>query len=978
MAQLDVSSLKPITPGAPADTGSAALDFSSLKPVNSNAPPLSTQTAAPEPTSSLQDVAGQFGEGLVTGLPNMVSGMADAQERGRKMGVLMPGADFIAGMVQPLIPGQKPIETESGKALLDGLSKMHLNPNDYFAPPRNAAERVARAGGEGAIQMVIPGVGEASIPRALADTLIGAVSAGGGKAAEEIAPDWLKPYASVITSILLGGAGSVGMEAAKAGTSAAVENAIKPAVAGTGVKWLGSDAAKESMAGKTLTDAAEDPQAAMRAAANADEIVPGSKPTLFQATGDRGLGTLSGVIERENPAPFIERYGEQNAARVQALTDVQADGHPEAVADYLRAQLSDLDQRTQAAEDQAAEAVRAAQERTGGTEAPSVYGERIRQSLVDAKAAAAKDEDTLWSLVDPNKDASVLASPIKRANAKIYENMTPEEKIGLTSNEKALSDIIKSYGSTLPLERLIRLRSQVSADMRGAQSPLAPNSQAYGRLTQLRGAIEDAISDSIAGKAMNEQQAVKSGAMSADETLAANFKRQAETWLADRKAQTAGGDRGGSPVASGAEGPLAAPSVSGTVRETGTGLAGDAGAESVPDQPTLDPAAAERLRTATAATKASKSTFGAKPVAQMLKSPGPTYPFDMQAGQVAETAFQPGAKGGDAVRAVLNASPDAATSLADAAAASLRAKGDLTAAKLDAWRAQHQPALDEIERAAPGTIAKFEDVGRAAEHLENVASVRRETIADYQRGKIGQILGVTDPADVTKTIGGILGAKDSVKQIERLASEARGDPGAWEGLRKALVDTIMAKAQSTVEAGTSGVEKLKPDTFIRYLNQNATAHSKVFTPDEIASMRAVAQDLKRANRSVQTTPGSATAQWKAAGEKFGSHEPHDFFGMLWQALRAPAAIGAAAFAGTANPLIAAGASLASLAIGHLRRAGINSAQDLVRQAMLDPELAHVLMMKAPKRPEAGAMQSLARRLIKLSAVTGLAQAGQGD
>lgn len=396
-----------------------------------------------------------------------------------------------------------------------------------------------------------------------------------------------------------------------------------------------------------------------------------------------------------------------------------------------------------------------------------------------------------------------------------------------------------------------------------------------------------------------------------------------------------------------------------------------------PGAPTLDADAAARLRTATAATKELKTTFGAKPVAQIMKRPGATYPYTMQDGQVAETAFQSGAKGADSVRAILaaaNNAPETIAALSDAAAASLRAKGDLTPAKLDAWRTQHAAALDALETVAPGTKATFDDIGRAGEHVEQVAQVRKEAVDDFQRGKIGQIMGVTDPADVTKTIGGILGAKDAVRQIDRLVSEVGSDPVAMEGLRKALVDTIMAKAQSTVEAGASGIEKLKPDTFIRYLNQNEAALARVFTPDEIKSMRAVALDLKRANRSVQTTPGSATAQWRSAAERFGSHAPQDMFGMLWQALRAPAAVGAATMLSTANPIIAGAASVASFALGHLRRAGIDSAQDLVRQAMLDPELARVLLMKAPTRTNAGAMQSLARRLAKLSIVTGLSAA----
>ena len=50
------------------------------------------------------------------------------------------------------------------------------------------------------------------------------------------------------------------------------------------------------------------------------------------------------------------------------------------------------------------------------------------------------------------------------------------------------------------------------------------------------------------------------------------------------------------------------------------------------------------------------------------------------------------------------------------------------------------------------------------------------------------MLGVSDPADVTRTVGSVFGRKDAVLQMQRLASEAGQTPEGREGLRKAVVD----------------------------------------------------------------------------------------------------------------------------------------------------------------------------------------------
>jgi len=58
----------------------------------------------------------------------------------------------------------------------------------------------------------------------------------------------------------------------------------------------------------------------------------------------------------------------------------------------------------------------------------------------------------------------------------------------------------------------------------------------------------------------------------------------------------------------------------------------------------------------------------------------------------------------------------------------------------------------------------------------------------YQKGTAGKFLKLTAPEDITKTVSGIFGAKDAVRQMSTLARQVKGNPEAAEGLRKAVAD----------------------------------------------------------------------------------------------------------------------------------------------------------------------------------------------
>ncbi len=925
-------------------------------------------------------MAKQAGLGLLTGIPNAVTGTSDLMEKGLHDALTFSNPvtgenTFSAlgrslGLVGGEVPQASPYVPRSGDAMRSA-GDAALNKVGVSIPePQNPQERIARMGGEGAALMLAPEammgrLGE--VANATRAATVGLTSGAGGQAAAEAVPDKYKPLASLVGGLgggIAGEALSSVPGVVKSGVRAAADYAAPLTSAG-----------QERLAGQTLANAASNPEEAISAINGAPkEIVPGSSPTTFQLTGDTGLGNLERSVATQAPEAFIARRAEQNSARLDALNDIQAEGHPEAVSGFFRNQLDDLDKTTQALHETAEQTARNAASGLGGGDAATL-GEQARTALQNRLDDVRSQERTLWNAVDPEGNLQTVSSPIKQAVSKIYGNMGPESQLGMAPIEGQIANVVSNYGQILPFQRLIDLRSAVSQAMRDVRSPLSPNQPAYARLTQLRGAIEDAISDSVAQRSAQEQQAVATGAMQPQDTLAARLQQETEAW---RNARAVEGAGTGSGAGTAARGPSTVSSSSGAESASGKGSRDSAGSENLSGQSFLDEEAAGRLKAATAATAERKQTFGAKPVSQILQRPGSTQPFTMPSAGVTSSIWKAGNAGGDTVRSTLKAagnSADAINSVQNMAAQSLRdkaANGIITPKALESWKNQHSSALTALEESSPGTMAKFEDAAKAGDHLTRVAADRKDALDAYQKSAAGRVLKVEDPADVVKTIGSVFDRKDSVAQMKSLAQEAAKNPDALQGLRKAAVEYMQNKLVSNTEAGTSGRNLIKSDAFQTFLGKNHQALRQLFNDEELGTMRAIAQDLKRANRSIASSklPGqSNTAQDLSA---IGAHNLKE---SLLTKIITHAIGGGAGFVGGGIYGSAAGI-IGSHLLGGMREAGIRNVEDLVRNAMLDPELAKTLMMKAPKRIDTGSELSAAARLRRLSALSAVQSSEQ--
>lgn len=883
-----------------------------------------------------------------------------------------------------LVPG-------STENLNEGLGQFGLNPEDVVAA--TPGEKAARWAGQGATAILAPESAPRTVASMFARGATGAISGVGAGAAADAAPEPLKPLAALIGGVLTGTGAHIATSLPGKLASAS-RSALDPFIAAA------SEPTAQRMAGTTLKKASSNPQrvadilappaepeaapfrtspsaianehalevarleaegaaaaagqprpqsaggpSPLRTVQNPNELVPGSQPTTFQLTGDVGLGALERGVAARNPELFNARRADQNAARLSVLGTIQNGGNAADVATAFRTQLNDLDADTAAhAHDLLTQAQSKAQA-LGGMGTPEHYGDALRTVAKQADDASRERESALWQAVDPSGDLTGNVTATRNAARDIADQVSRYAK-PMSGEENSIFEAAQTLKPVQPVSDLIALRSRVSTEMR---NELAANgrSPSYARLAQLRGAIQNNLSTTISESATDDAAQAASGAMPQAQTLGARLEAWRNEWLGQRQAQTgaASATGGGSPSAAGPAGfsePLRAPG------QGGTGFYDTAGPGGLPPDagPTFDPAAAERLKAATSATKEQRGTFGRGPVGQVLANAGAKDLFKLPEARVPEKFFHPGPTGFTDMQALSKAiGPDKAVPLmTDYAASSLRRaalneNGALDPAKFARWQAAHADAL----RALPTEVrTAFSNAAKATQALEEASAARQAALKDMQAGALGRLMGATTPEDATRHIASIFGTRDSVAMIRNIAKTVAGDPAAKAGLRQAVADHIAQKFISNTEAGTSGQNLIKSDMFQSFLKNNRAALGQVFDPKEMESLQAIADDLHRANRSVTAIKlpgGSNTAQDILAASKSGA-APSKLRKYLLDAAASGVGFGAG------GPWGMAAAGLGAHALQAARETGFQRVDQLVAQALLNPDLARELLKKA--------------------------------
>ncbi|MFG1293759.1 hypothetical protein [Xanthobacter versatilis] len=729
--------------------------------------------------------------------------------------------------------------------------------------PEAALGALNRAGvvGEGAMNTLGSIFGRsASVGDVATNAAVGAAAGVGGQMASQVVPEPWKPLAETAGNLVGGAAG--------AGAIAAGRGAAQLPQAWRDFR-LSDPAAQEAAAGARLRQAATDPAAvrdALDAAAASKTVglpsepgaaprnlVAGSEPTTFQLTGDMGLGGLERASASQYPAEFMQRRADQNAARVGALEGIQPKGAPEQVVGVLRQNLAALDEVTGQALTSATIAAREAAARLGGEGTPEAYGAGIRQNIMDARAVAKERERALWKAVDPNGDLNLHATGVRDAARNTVANM-PKLAEPMAGVEASVFSQASHLPDVIPFREMTEMRSRVNDALREELSTKG-QTRVYARLSQLRGAIERDIENAVASKAAMEQQAVQAGAMSEEDTMAAMLAQRADELRAEQAAAEARRGNVSGDAAAGTASATSIPSAAGSASQARRGFAAasrDQGVQSpglfpADLAPNFDEGAAGRLKAASEATKQRAQTFDSGRVGAVTRRSGASGPFQTESSVVPARFFLPGPRGYEAMQALRNAAPEALPQIRDYAISTLRKAaespldGTLDPAKVQAWRQKHADAL----RAVPEVDRMLADPVQASETMARLAAERKAQLDAFEQGAVARLLRVEDPADVTRTIGGIFSRQDAVQQMNRLARETAGSEEARQGLRKAVADYVNLRFIGNTEGATSGADMMRSDAFQQFLRQSAPALKTVLSGPEIMTLHAIAADLKR-------------------------------------------------------------------------------------------------------------------------------------
>lgn len=879
------------------------------------------------------------------------------------------------------------------------LGYLGLNPDDVAA--KTLPEKIARWSGVGATAALVPEGGAETLlargAQAGARALTGAAAnVTGGAAASSLpagTPDPVRNAVGLFASLAAGIPFSAGLSAISQ-VPGSVSRATQLARASSYPEMA------EQLAGRVLSENATNPQTVkdlLAAQANvgagaglpgAPEVIAGSQPTTFQATGDLGLGSLERAVATKNPELFRARDAEQNAARLTALGGIQEGANPTAVADYFRGQLRDLDTQTAQNIAQRINQGRASVAALGGEQTPETMGQNIRDAVVGAESATRSNESALWDAIDPKGDLTGNVTATANAAKRIVGEMRPTEK-PMDGEERAIFQQASQLPTIVSTRDLVALRSRVSTamqeELRNGRTPI------YRRLVMLRGAIQDNLANTISDQATKDAEQVAAGQMSPEDQITARIASWRQNWEAQRAAQagTSGTAGVGGPAGTGA---------ASTIGTGGTGLPGGlpgaSGTAGLPgNAPTFDAAAAARLALATAATKARARAFpNYGPVGQVLQKAGASDVFRLQDAGVPAKFFHPGPTGfqdaqsflnalthgaevgaanpADAQAAVQAAQDRGTAMLADAAASSLRRSamtddGAVDPDRFAAWYNRHQDAL----RVLPQNVRdQFANALRAGRAVAEATNQRATAMKDFQSGKVTQLLGAQTPGDVSKIVGQVFSSPRPAAMMKGIADAVANDPDARAGLRQAVVDHIANRFISNTEAATSGENAIKADAFQTFVKNNREALSQVFKPAELDTLNAIADDIRQSLRSRNAVriPGqSNTAQDLAAMAKQSS--------ILGRLVRG--AVGAGAGLLHFGPIGAVAGFVGAQTMDALRDAGIQNVDKLVTQAMLDPALARRLLEKVPAGPMTAAKDSILAKAIRRSLYATIPLAG---
>lgn len=838
------------------------------------------------------------------------------------------------------------------------------------------AEEAARRVGQALIG------GGALGPRAVLPAVAGNLT---GQAASAAVPDYWKPGADLAGQILGAGAAGAGADGVRAAAGAAKRLVFgRPAEEAVG-RQLMEAGGPESLTKLQEMQAAQqrigeidarlsqpDVQPAEQTALQAErsdlvprsmQIVPGSQPTLGEATFNPKLAALEQSMRVQNGEPFAARAREQNTARLAALGGQASEAaSPASVASLFTGRLQALE-NAQTAETGAAAAARetAGGAPLGGLQRPEDYGEQMRAAIVPPQQASKAAAQRLLNAVDPQMNLNI--APAKAAAKEVIKSVVPVQGIktavSLDPQVASVAQALAQAPDVVPFGWLRDQRMVVGDIKRGLLRGQGSLENIPGRHASILGSgIDDAINEAVE-RAISAEHASEG---------VSPLEQRLTTALSEIAAREGAGEGAISAEAGGAGGtsPRGA---------TGAGVAAEGGPGGVEgSEGVARPALTEDISPENAAAyrqgnqryREYKETYRNGPTGAVLAQ-DQTNAYRIPDVSVPRKFFTSGDTNPAAVQAYIKATGGSEKALAtarDYLVSELRHDGVIDAntgavdeKAFNRWRQRREPAL----AALGGDLRTRLSNAVEAQRLYDETVAKHETaIREFQRGVAANFLKDEPEVAISKA----LSAKDP-QAFQRLASAVKGNADATEGLKRAVVDWMLKRFEGA-GAATETENFLQPRMLQKWVDANKPALRSLFGGQGMQTFEMVAADLRRQQQRVEAVSGSQTASRLAAGKRLGTTPQGQ------SVLRFLMGEGIGHLAGHLlgfGTEIGGGLGGAASFVGHaLKQLGVERRADLLREAMLNPDLARTLMEKVVEgKEQPGLWRRVATRLLAASA-----------
>jgi hypothetical protein len=373
-------------------------------------------------------------------------------------------------------------------------------------------------------------------------------------------------------------------------------------------------------------------------------------------------------------------------------------------------------------------------------------------------------------------------------------------------------------------------------------------------------------------------------------------------------------------------------------------------------QPNFDRAAADRLRAAKDNHIDFAQTYRNPTIKRALGTQGGSDNYTTPASALPSKAVLRGPQGFQTAKAFLKAAkndPAAVSAMLDQAAAPLRSSllpnGTINPAKFEAWKRDYAGALRALDDVQPGFSKSFDSAARASDVLVEAGAVAKRQTDQFQKSEAAKLLKLTSPTEVENHVGAVLSARaNGPTRMRDLVDQASKDPATLEGLRKAGIDWMARNFATTAQAGTSSEKLLSSAAFRKFVRDNDATLSRLYPETTVNMFRAIADDLQRANLSVTATaikgsPGTTKDALPFMRRSMEEAKKHTSF---LSAAMTGSLIGFET-AGLWGAMVGAGTAGAAYLVGSLRAAGIRTAEDMFRDALLNPDRARYYISKIP-------------------------------